>query len=258
MATDKSLYISTHPGLIGVNKIAQFQVPHEDAQGGGLAAFRVGELLRKNTYPIIGGGHTYDAAAWTIVTGGTGDAQAYSTAGGIVITAASDDNFDTTLTSVMGQAPASGKSIDMVARIQVSAITGIGFYVGFATGGADAALPFGTEYTDVVAINKPIASANVVGRARGNSGTAAVTGTLGAMVNNTEIEVGMHFTPHATNPEGYFTYNGVVTPMTTSQLAQVVALLTTPQTMRAVIHVTGVTATNPTLTVSAFCLQGDN
>jgi hypothetical protein len=40
-------------------------------------------------------------------------------------------------------------------------------------------------------------------------------------------------------------------------LAQINALLTTPQTMYWTIHGTGVTATNPTMTITSFIAGGD-
>jgi hypothetical protein len=248
MATTEKFYQPTHPGRLGQPALDKYHVPPEDGAGAYLAALKIAEY-QKIMFPKVGHGLAYAAGQWTIVTGGTGDAIADSVSGGLLVTAASDDNFDSTYTSVTSFTPASGKVMAMRARFKVSAITGIGLYLGFATGGADAALPFGTNYTDVVAIRKAIASALVLGHVRGNSDTAANTGTLGTMVNDTEVDVALYACPHATQPWGAFVYNGTVTPFTTAQLAQLVLLLTSPQTMHSVIHVTGVTGTNPTLDV---------
>lgn len=174
----------------------------------------------------------------------------------MLITAASDDNFDTTLTSVQGITPITGKRVSMLCRFQVSDATGIGIYIGLTTGGAAAALPFGTNYTDAVAIRKAIASATVTGHTRGNAGTAVNTTLLTTIVAATEVEMG--FEVLLDGSAGQWSYNGAVTDMTAAELVQVLAMLTTPQTMYATIHITGVTATNPTLTVTSFLMQVDN
>ena len=154
--------------------------------------------------------------------------------------------------------PASGKWFSVRARFQVSTATGIGVYIGMTTGGAAAALPFGTNYTDVVAIRKAITSATVTGHTRGNSGTAVDTTLVTTSVANTEMDIGFAVYVHATEQQGYWYADGTITPMTTAELAQVALLLTTPQVMYATLHVTGVTATNPTLTVTSFLAQVDN
>jgi hypothetical protein len=258
MATDQKLYLPTHPGRPGIGADT-YHYPPEGGPSAYQAAFISGQLFKKNTFPIIGGGFPYVAADWTITTGGTGDSVAVATTagGGILITAASDDNFDTPMDSIWGFTPASGKVFAARYRFQVSAATGIGFKLGMTTGGVAAALPFGTNYTDVVALSKAIASAPVTGTARGNSGTAAATGTLGSAANDTEIDAGFWVCPHATEPFGSFYYNGTVTPMTADQLAQVVLLLTTPATLYHTIHVTGVTGTNPTLLVKSALAMVD-
>lgn len=256
MATTHETWPCTTKGGAGAIRARKQHLPPEDGAGFGLATYTIGMLFEKNTFPIIGGPWAYDANSWTIVTGGTGDAQAEaSTAGGgVLITAASDDNFDTTLTSVQGMTPTTGKRLTCLARFQVSDATGIGFYIGLTTGGAAAALPFGTNYTDAIAIRKAIASATITGHTRGNSGTAVNT-TLGTGAAATEVEAG--FEVMLDGSAGQWFYNGVVTDMTATELAQVLAILTTPPTMYATLHVTGVTATNPTLTVTTFLMQVD-
>jgi hypothetical protein len=253
LATDKVHYPSTR---VPAGQGLRARRLHFDTTlpGAYLPANLLANLFECDMGPQLGGQFRYTAGDWTVTTGGTGDTQAdaVTSGGGLLITAASDDNFDTTLDWTAVATPVSGKRYALLARIQVSDATGIGFRIGITTGGGAAALPFGTDYTDQVTISKAIASALVVGKVRGNSGTAADTGTLGTIVASTEIEVGFEVYVHATTPAGAFFYNGVRTPMTADQLAQVVLLLTTPATCYWTIHVTGVTATNPTLLVTSL------
>jgi len=263
LGENHKLYVPTHPGQVGAKRLKDYVVPLEDGSGGMQPALLVGNLLEKNMAPIIGGGLNQDYATsltvpgWTVTTGGTGDATANATTGGLLATLASDDNFDMTLDSVLAVTPTTGKWYHLAARMQVSDATGIGFKIGLTTGGSAAALPFGTNYTDVVAFSKPIASAAMVGTCRGNSGTAADTATLATVVAATEIEIGFAFYCHATAAQGYWVVNDTVTGMSAAQLAQINALLTTPQTMYWTIHGTGVTATNPTMTITSFIAGGD-
>lgn len=264
MATTNKMYVPTHPGQLGALKLDTFHIPPEDGRSAYMAANVQAALFSKNTFPIIGGGSPYSASEWAITTGGTGDAQAVATTpgGGLLITYASDDNFDTTLDSVWGFTPATGKVLSARYRVQVSDADGLGIKLGFTTGGSAAALPFGTNYTDVIAFSKPIASAAMVGTVRGNSGTAANTGTLVTLSDATEIDIGFACMPHATAPWGFWYVNAAtgltVTPFTANQLTQLTAILTTPPTMYHTLHGTGVTATNPTMTVTSCYAQVDN
>lgn len=267
MATTKSIRAETAKGPASLRQ----RVLHVDDQGDGfrLPANLFAQLTEKNMAQLIGGGMTPNLSTtlvvpgFTVTTGGTGDVTGYSTTGGLVMTLASDDNFDMTLDSVLAVTPTTGKWYGMVARIQTSAVTGAGIKIGLTTGGGAAALPFGTNYTDVVAISKEIADASVVGTCRGNSGTAAASSEFGDMVNDTEVEVGFAFYLHATTPQGYWSYKtataekATITAFTSSQLTQVAAILTSPPTMYWTIHGTGVTATNPTITVTSFMAGGD-
>lgn len=264
MATAKAVRHSTAKTAVRARTLH-----FDDREGDGhrLPANLFAALLEKNMAPIIGGPFkgTVGLTAmdgWAVTTGGTGDALANGVAGGILMTAASDDDFDMTLDSVMTVTPTTGKWYSMVARIAVSDATGIGFKLGLTTGGGAAPLPFGTNYTDVIGISKAIAAATPVGTVRGNSGTAADSANLATMTT-AEVEVGFAAYLHATQPAGYFTYKTAtadaptVTAFTANQLTQLAAILTSPPTMYWTIHVTGVTATNPTLAVASFIAGAD-
>lgn len=266
MATTKNARYTPAQGPPSIRSRTQH---FEDSDGDGhrLPANIFAQLFEKNMAPIIGGAYPVDVGTltvpgWTVTTGGTGDAIAAHTDGGLLLTAASDDNFDMTLDSVLAVTPTTGKWYSMVARITVSGATALGFKLGLTTGAGAAALPFGTNYTDVVAISKAIASAAVLGTCRGNSGTAADSGTLGT-ISTAEVEVGFAFYLHATTPQGYFSYKTATadaptfTAMTSDQLAQIAAILTSPPTMYWTIHITGVTGTNPTLAVTSFIAGAD-
>lgn len=266
MATDRPLLFTPKKGP---PSIRARRLHFEDLLGDGLRlpANLFAQLFEKNMAPIIGGGLNLDYSTsltvpgFTATTGGTGDATAHSTTGGLLITTPSDDDFNMNLESVLAVTPTSGKWYGMAARIQVSHATEIGFRLGL---GNTQALPFTTDYTDFVGISKAIASANVLGRVRGNSGTAAESSSaLGVIVADTEIEVGMCFYLHATQQSGYFTYKTAtadvptVTPFTADQLTQLAAILTTPPTSYWNIHATGTTGQNRTMTVTSFIAGGD-
>lgn len=254
MATEFDTYLTMkkhRKGLLprilrwGSNDRDCFRQPANDLS----RTFAVGQ------FPLIGGGLPYSAGQWTITTGGTGDAQAEAVTfgGGVLITAASDSDFDTTLDSVQAWTPTSADWVYFLARFQVSDATGIGFRLGVTTSGGVAPLPFGTDYTDQVTLDKPIASADVASRVRGNSGTAAAgSAALGTIVAATEVRAGFAFYLHATNPAGKFFYNGAVTEFTAAQRTALGTILTSPPTMYCTLHVTGVTGTNPTLTVAGL------
>jgi hypothetical protein len=269
LGENHKLYVPTHPGQVGAKRLKDYVVPVEDGSGGMSPAFLVGNLLEKNMAPIIGGGLNQDYATsltvpgWTVVTGGTGDAtaNAVTAGGGLLMTLASDDNFDMTLDAVGAVTLAEKKWYHLAARIQVSNATGIGFKIGLTTGGSAAALPFGTNYTDVVAFSKPIASAAMVGTCRGDSGTAADTATLATIVAATEVEIGFAFyidSTSATTSRGYWVVNDTVTGMSAAQIAQIDKLMDDgTQTMYWTIHGTGVTATNPTMTITSLIAGND-
>ena len=262
MATEHNLYLPTHPGLEGLNQLDKYQFSAAN-RSAHMAAFLDGLLFQKRTGAIIGGPFYYNANQWAVTTGGTGDAQAAATTegGGLLITYASDDNFDTTLDDaivVVGANLGGGEVISMRARIAVSDADGLGFKLGLTTGGSVAALPFGTNYTDVVAFSKPIASAAMVGTVRGNAQTAADTSTLATLTDGVEIDIGFYACIHATAPKGAWYVNGTFTPFSAAQLAQLVLILTTPPTnLYWTIHGTGVTGTNPTLLVKSWMTQVD-
>ncbi len=267
MATTKNVRNAISPGPPSVySRIMHLQDPSGD--GFRLPANQFVAMTEKNMAQYIGAGvnpnlsTSLTVPGFTVTTGGTGDATGYSTTGGLLMTLASDDNFDMTADSALAVTPTSGKWYGMVARITVSGATALGFKIGLTTGAGDAALPFGTNYTDVVAISKAIASASVLGTVRGNSDTAADSATLGT-ISTAEVEVGMCFYLHATAPQGYFTYKAAtdtkptVTAFTAAQLAELALILTSPPTMYWTIHGTGVTGTNPTLNVTSFMAGGD-
>jgi len=264
MATNKNLRYTPKDGPPSISSRV-LHLEDKDGDGHRLPANLFAALTEKNMAPIIGGpiGQAFSltsAPGWTLTVGGTGDALAASTTGGVLITTPSDDDFNMDLESVLTVTPTSGKWYGMVARIQVSHATEIGFRIGL---GNQQALPFTTDYTDFIGISKAITSANVVGRVRGNSGTAADSSTLGAIVADTEIEVGFACKVHATEPVGYFTYKTAsaaiptVTKFTSSQLTQLAAILTTPPTCYWRIHATGTTGQNRTMTVTSFMAGGD-
>jgi hypothetical protein len=139
-------------------------------------------------------------------------------------------------------------------RLSVSDITAVGFSVGIGNSQAD---PATTDFTDGIYLRKPATTALVTGRVRGDSGTAAATGTLATAVNNTDILIGFSAKLHATTPAGQWVYGGTITPFTDAQLVQLIRFLTTPATLFMQLCAKG-SAGNPTVLIQAADLQIDN
>ena len=261
MATDRFVTIPTHPGNVEADQHDAYHF-HPLMRGGHFAAFNQGSMFQKRSGARIGGPFYYNASQWTTVEGGTSDARAAAVTegGGLLVTFPSDDDFDMTsddAIAILG-AGLSGKVLAMRALFQISHATQLGFKMGLTPGSGAQALPFGTNYTDVIALSKPIASAAMVGTVRGNSGTAADTGTLATIVAATEIDIGFYAMCHATAPKGAWCVNGVVTPFTGAQLAQLTAVLTSPPTnMYWTFHGTGTTGNTPTLLMKSWATEYD-
>lgn len=235
------------------------------AAGARLPANLLSQFFEKDMGPVLGGGVPYTAASWTVTTGGTGDTQAQATTagGGVLITLASDDDFDTTLDWACGNVvPASGLYVQMLCRYQQSHATQAGFKIGLTTGGAAAPLPFGTNYADCIVFSKAIASANILGQTRGSTGTAADSATLGTCVAATEIELGFYAYFHSSTPAGSWFVNGTETAFSAAQLTTLTAdgtngILNGPPTLKWTIHGTGTTGNNPTMTVTSLVACAD-
>ncbi len=264
MATQNRMYVPTHPGEAGNIKIKSLAVPIEDGITAFLAANGIAALFNKNTWPIVGGGGTYTSGQWNITTTGTGAAAAEATTpgGGILITTGSTSTFNTDLSSKQVWTPVADKYIAFAARIQVSHATQIGFDLGITNSQAD---PQTTDFTDSIEFRKAVGGATVVGRVRGDSGTAASTSTLLTMTAATEYEIGFYAKLNATagNCQGSW-FVGVTggpyteTAFTANQRAQLARILTTPPSFAFNLSGKGTTGVNPTMTVTAALLQADN
>src|SRR3990167_7701412 len=139
-------------------RILHLQEP--DGDGHRLPANLFAQMFEKEMAPIVGGGRQTGvgltaAIGWALTVGGTGDALADDVGGGILITTPSDDDFNMCLESLLAVTPTSGKWYGMVARIQASHATQLGFRLGL---GDSQALPFTNDYTDFVGISKAITS----------------------------------------------------------------------------------------------------
>ncbi len=248
---------SAYPSDISRSNLGTFRHAHSptDNNGARIPVSLLGRAFKANLGPLLGAGVPFTAASWTIVNGGTGDASAQATTpgGGLIITTPSDDNFDMTHDWACGAiTPTSGIYYFMNMRYQQSHATQVGFKIGMTTGGSAAALPFGTNYTDCICFTKAIASANITGEVRGNSGTTALSSTIGTCVAATEIELGFWCYLHATLQAGSWFVNGTETAFDASQLTQLAAILTTPPTMYWTVHHTGTTGNTPTATVTSL------
>lgn len=264
MSTSNKFYMPTHPGLAGVVRVKDVHVPVEDGILAYMAANGLSALFNKNQWPVIGGGLAYTSGQFNITTTGTGAAAAEATTpgGGLLVTTGSTSTFNTDLSSKMVWTPVANKVIAFGARVQVSHATQIGFDLGIANSQAD---PQTTDFTDAIVFRKAVGGATVVGRARGDSGTAASTGTLLTMVAATEVEIGYYAKLGSTAAacQGAWV-TGVtggpytVTPFTANQLAQLARVLTTAPSWAMNISGKGTTGVNPTMTVTTALLQVDN
>lgn len=251
-STKHKMYVPTHPGRLGNRRICDMYVPDDDILGAFMPANIVALLLKGEATGWYGP-FGPSSNRWTQTLTGTGAAVANGTGegGGILVTCGSSSTFNTNQESKQTFPITTDRHYGAAFRFQVSAITGIGFRIGF---GNSQVLPFTTEYTDFVGFSKPIASANMVGAVIGNGGSIANSATLATMVNATEIMCGFKFVASSTTAYnmGFFwtLISGTLTKtnMTAAQLTALQAILTTEPSMYANWNCTGVTGTNPTMT----------
>ena len=265
MATLRRLFVPTHPGRRSPTFGAR-HLHHDNAISdgqAGVAAFLLGHLQEKNTFPLVCGFMPYTAAQWAVTSTGTSaaQAQAATAGGGILLTTGSTSTFYSGLQSAAKVTPAAGKRYNFVCRAQVSHATQIGFNFGFGNTQAD---PTNTEYTDFVGFRKAPTSADVKGTIIGNgSGVPVQSSALLTVTAATEFELGMTFVLGATAAEcsGSWWVNGTETQFAsvTGALDEVVKLLTTaPTTFGLTLFCTGTSGNNPTCTITSCLAEVDN
>lgn len=266
MATSLIKYEPTSPGRVALSPSALHYGPESLVTGqapcGFMPANELAALFEKNMFPVVGGAYPYASGEWTVTTTGTSAAaaQAITAGGGVLLTCGSDSTFNTNLQSKGIWTPAAGKRVVALARIQTSDITTVGFEFNLGNSQVD---PGTTNYTDVVGVKMGVGAGTVIGKVRGNSGTQAVSGTLGTNVAATEAFVGFHLylAAAAADIQGGFWYgtsiaNAVYTPFTSAQRTQALAILTTPPSMYLNLHAKG-SASNPTVTFTSVLASID-
>lgn len=260
MATNTAVHASEYPtsSASAVAKNLHFATT---ALGGRFPANIIAQMMECNMGPILGGGGAnglYTTGDWTQVNGGTGDAAATATAtpgGGIIVTHPSDDDFNMCFdypAPIPAANMVTGLWCFMLARIQVSHATQVGFRIGLTTGSAVQPIPFTTDYTDQITFSKAIASANVLGKVRGNSGTARDTATLATCVANTELELGFWCQLSSGTSSGSWWVDGTETAFSADQLTALTDILTSPPAMFWGWNGTGTTGNTPTMTVTSL------
>ena len=266
MPTLHKLYNSDRPGHLSSRRCAQYFFPMEDFIGGKMGANQLAMGLYNDMFPIVGAGEgAYAATAWTVTTNGTSAAvaSAATPGGGVLMTAGSTSTYNTNLQSVNYVVPTTARYYGAAFRVQGSSITTSQWSLGL---GNSQPLPFTTDYTDTVCIQKAALTGVITGRVRGASGTAAVTGTLDTIANATEFMCGFSFYLAATTatpgPQGFFWMNDLttgfaVTAFTSAQLTQLGAILTNYPNMYLNLNITG-SAANPTMTVATAIAYGEN
>lgn len=253
MATTRDSYIALSPGAIGALPHRMLHYPDADIYGARMAANLIAKAVNKTCGPIVGCGYPYAAGEWTVTATGT-SAAAATNGSGALLTAGSDSTFNTTLQSLRTFSITEGYWLSFFAQVKVSDITAVGFDMGVGTVQVD---PHTTNYTDGIYFRKAATTAPVIGRVRGNSGTVADSGTLATSVNDTFISMGFACRLSATGPAGFFDVGGTRTNFTADQLAQVVAMFTSPQLMYMTLAAKG-SAGNPTVIVNAALCEEDN
>ena len=257
MATDVISGLPKLPFLdqAGQRSAAKAHFAPQDPLAAYFPANKIAAALYKNCAVDIGGGTLYDANAWTVTTTGTSAAAAAATSagGGVLLTCGSTSTFYSGLQSKQLITPASGNVICDCARVQISHATQAGFWFGFGNVQAD---PTTTDYTDFIGFYKAPGAATMVSKVRGNGGTsAASSSSLLTLVAATEYRIGYVAYIHATSPSGYFWVEtgGTITAtaMTSSQLTQLAAILTTPPSMAFTRFAVGTTGQTPTCTFTS-------
>lgn len=145
----------------------------------------------------IGDGLTYSTLDWTVTTTGTSAAAAADVSGGVLLTSGSTSTFNTNLQSITNYTPGAGvgapaSDVGWIAGgwiLQSSSITAEGFDVGF---GASTVAPQNADYTDTISFRMAVGAGTIVGRVRGDSGTAASTATLFTATAATDLFLGFY------------------------------------------------------------------
>lgn len=127
--------------------------------------------------------------------------------------------------------PAAYKKFRCVAKFQIDDRTLTKFALCFGTDSND---PIATPVADHVSIWHDTGNGVLLGKVRGNGGTVATdtTDTLPTISNATDYEMGIYFfiADSATNSVGWFEVDGTRYRMSSAQMTQLYAILTSPPT----------------------------
>lgn len=197
MSTNIRHYESTHPGQEGTALAHNMHFSPVSLQtgqyaGGFFPSNMLAELFGKSLFTSVGGNQLYQSGGWTVTTTGTGAAaaQAITKGGGVKLTAGSSSTFNTNLQSIMSWTAVVNKNVAVLARLQTSDITTVGFELSIGTSAVD---PGSTNYTDCVKIKMAVGAGTMVGSVRGNTLTQSNSGTLNTAVAATDFIAGFYF-----------------------------------------------------------------
>lgn len=240
MATDTEIRVPTHPGLEVAGAIShRLRVNASEGEFGWANPFILPGMVGKKTLFAFGGGIPYVVAEVTETKDNSGTIT-IGADGLVFTTGGSDDNDIGFLTNrklgnlaqATANIPFAGMFIEAHVSVSIPDITENDFWFGFA----DVADPIASAPNDHISFVKTDGAATMVGRVRGNAGTAADSGTLHTFVANQKVRLGIRAylgTASTTWGEFWVCAEGAGgiptrTAFTAAQNAQLFAWLTTP------------------------------
>lgn len=274
MGTYRNSYPATKPSE--GNKHRVLHAPPSDNQDAGFATNLLARQIEKRVLMQIsptshietldGGIASVSSGPYlfTIDADPSGNAVAMA-AGGLVLKTGANIGDDTLMSSVVSWTPSAGtltagvskpQKIRIRARLQVDDADKVGFFLGLSVATTD---PVNADGTDLIAIRKAPTVATVIGRVKGNNGTARDSGTLATMADNTDIELVLHADIGSTAAlsSGSFWVNGTQTKFTSAQVTALYDMLTTPQAMYAVLGIRTSDTNSRTLTTQDVLIEVD-
>jgi len=240
MATSVDNRIPTHPGLETAGAVSQYlQVSPSEGEFGRMAGSVLAWFEGKKTLFAFGGPFPYVASEVTETKDNSGTMPIG--ADGLAMTTGNGDDNDLgfltnkklgNLAQGTANIPFAGMFIEAHLMVSLPDITENDFWFGFS----DVADPIASAPNDHISFVKTDGAATMVGRVRGNAGTAADSGTLHTFVANQKVRLGIKaYLGTAATTWGEFLVTpcgagGVTTrtPFTAAQNAQLFAWLTSP------------------------------
>lgn len=225
MAKTLNRYINTKPGPEAVGKTTRYlKLGPGEAEDAGYPGSFVADRLETIDHGSIGtlnGGPTATSGQFTCTFDNSGTG-ANGSDGYTLTTGTSSGNKNVvTHGRRVSASGAVGKEVTASYTLKYGTVTTQSSIIGIHATAAD---PIGTAPTNGVYF--AVSNATLVGRVRGNSGTAADSATLATLVGGTNVKIGYRFynSGVAATSWGFWYVNGTATAFTAAQITQLIAM----------------------------------